>query len=205
MTQAPGWYDDPENPRRLRWWTGKQWSNRWMERPGGPPAQSPTPIPLVGSPPVVGYAASSSPSAYANPSQPSGGPNSGPWPAPPRSFTEAVRVCFQKYAVFQGRASRSEYWYWGLFVLLARFAVLFLVGTMYATTTSETAFGLSSLLDAGISLALIIPGLAVAVRRLHDIGKSGWNLLWAIVPIGGAIALLVWFIRSGEPRPNAYG
>ena len=55
------------------------------------------------------------------------------------------------------------------------------------------------------TLAVFIPGLAVAVRRLHDIGKSGWNLLLGIIPLVGAIVLLVWFCRDGERMSNAWG
>jgi len=56
-----------------------------------------------------------------------------------------------------------------------------------------------------LSLALLIPGLAVSVRRLHDIGKSGWNLLWAFLPLIGIILLLVWNCRKGDAGDNDYG
>lgn len=203
--QPAGWYEDPEDPRRLRWWTGKQWSKRWMDRPGVAAAEDPAPATAAGSVQAPPPFPSSGPASPSTPYPPFSAATAGSAPAPPRSFPEAVRVCFQKYAVFKGRASRSEYWFWTLFYFLVALVQLAVFETIYATTISETVFGLSALLDFGIALALVLPSLAVSVRRLHDIGKSGWNLLWILIPIGGAIALFIWSIHPGEPRTNAYG
>ena len=91
-------------------------------------------------------------------------------------------------ANFKGRASRSEYWYFALFGALVYFVSALLLPELYVL-----AF-----------LGLLIPTLAAAVRRLHDGGRSGWNLLWAFVPIGG-IVVFVWLVSAGEPTPNRFG
>ena len=107
------------------------------------------------------------------------------------SFTEAIQTCFRKYVDFSGRARPSEYWWWVLFVVVAQ-VVAFLIDD-------------SSTLGGLISLGLFLPGLAVSVRRLHDTGKSGWFLLLALIPLVGAILLLVFMIQTGDPGPNQYG
>lgn len=104
------------------------------------------------------------------------------------SFTESIKFCLSNYANFKGRASRSEYWYFALFGALIYFASALLLPELYVL-----AF-----------LGLLIPTLAAAVRRLHDGGRSGWNLLWAFVPIGG-IVVFVWLVSAGEPTPNRFG
>lgn len=173
--------------------------------------------PVGAPPPMPAYAASTS------------GPYAG---APARSFTEAIKVCFQKYATFKGRASRSEYWWFTLFTSLLG--------------------GLGSLLEAGMGndgqalsalfgIATFLPSLSVTVRRLHDTDRSGW---WvggfylglvayvivllvafadggstdatggagsAVAAIGGLglfvwmIALLVFMVKRGTPGPNRFG
>lgn len=109
--------------------------------------------------------------------------------------------CLVHYADFSGRARRTEYWMFVLFNLIIGFVLGFLDGIF---GLSGTGFGLGVL--GGIySLAMLIPGLAVAVRRLHDIGKSGWNYFIILIPFVGAIILLVWFCREGERRNNDWG
>lgn len=114
------------------------------------------------------------------------------------SFTEAIRSVFQKYVTFGGRARRSEYWWFFLFNSLVSSALSYLV-----RMTDGSAFmeGLSAL----FSLAVFLPGLAVAWRRLHDVGKSGANWFWIFLPIVGWILLLVWLARPGQAGPNRYG
>ena len=106
------------------------------------------------------------------------------------SFGQAVSNCFTNYANFSGRARRSEYWYFTLFHFLINFAV----GLLRIPAVSSL-----------VALALFIPSLAVGVRRLHDIGKSGWYILIALVPLVGAILLLVWECRDSDPGSNLYG
>lgn len=100
----------------------------------------------------------------------------------------------KKYAVFSGRARRREYWMF--------FLVNFIVGLVLAV--------IGRVLDLEIlqylySLAVLLPGLGVAVRRLHDTGRSGWWLLIALVPLIGAIVLLVFLVSDSQPDTNQYG
>ena len=111
------------------------------------------------------------------------------------SFTEAIRSVFSKYVDFEGRARRSEYWYFVLFNMLVSSVLAWL------TRISPLLSGLIAVYE----IAVFLPSLAVAFRRLHDIGKSGWYLLIGFVPIVGAILLIVWFCREGERRGNLYG
>mgnify|MGYP006430603107 CR=1 FL=1 len=103
---------------------------------------------------------------------------------------------------FQSRSRRKEYWYFVLmqFFIGVGFTVLqMIVG--FNSVTANLLAGLSAL----VSLLLFVPGLAVAVRRLHDVGRSGWWLLLAIVPLIGPIVLIVWFATDGESNPNQWG
>ena len=107
------------------------------------------------------------------------------------SFTGAIQSCFRQYVGFAGRAARSEFWYFELF------AVLLGVGASIVDRTGAVS-GL-------ISLALLLPGLAVSVRRLHDTNRSGWWLLIALIPIIGIIILIVWWATRGELNENRFG
>ena len=115
---------------------------------------------------------------------------------------EAVINVFNNYANFDGRARRSEYWYFALFNILVSLAFGVLISL---TKEGSLLFRLFSGLEGLYSLAVFIPGLAVAWRRLHDIGKSGANWFWVFLPIAGWIMLLVWYCREGDPGDNAYG
>lgn len=110
-------------------------------------------------------------------------------------------AALQKYATFSGRAQRAEYWYFVLFYLLI-VLVLSIVDAFTGTFDREGGVGLLSGL---FSLALFIPSLAVAVRRLHDIGRSGWWLLIGLIPLVGALVLLVFAVQDSQPGSNAYG
>ena len=113
--------------------------------------------------------------------------------------------CFTKhYADFSGRARRSEYWGTMLFNGLVHlaFRILLIVGIMLEA--KEVTFLL--LICLGVySLAWLLPGMAVSVRRLHDIGKSGWNLLWVLLPIVGAIMLIYWCCQDSQLEENKWG
>ena len=110
-------------------------------------------------------------------------------------------TALRKYAVFTGRSRRSEYWYFALFYFLILFA-LSIVDVFAGTMSVEAEIGLFS----GIfGLAMVIPSIAVGVRRLHDIGKSGWWILIGFIPLVGWIILLVWACRDSQPGANAYG
>ncbi|MGZ6826370.1 MAG: DUF805 domain-containing protein [Mycobacteriales bacterium] len=110
------------------------------------------------------------------------------------SLAEAVKAVLGNYAGFSGRARRSEYWFWALALLVAGIVV----GIVDAAIGSPV---LGYLLD----LAVLVPSLAVGVRRLHDTGKSGWWLLIGLVPLAGAIVLLVFFVTDSYPGDNQYG
>jgi uncharacterized membrane protein YhaH (DUF805 family) len=104
-------------------------------------------------------------------------------------FVTAVKTCFSKYADFKGRALRSEFWWFQLFVVIVQ-AVLNAVLPPLAGV-----FG----------LIVLLPGLAVGARRLHDIGRSGWwQLLW-FVPVIGVIVLIVWWATKGQAEDNRFG
>ena len=104
------------------------------------------------------------------------------------TFGKSISTCFSKYADFSGRASRSEYWWWFLFVFLA----------------SAVAGAISQTLSAVFALAVLLPHLAVGARRLHDTDRSGWLLLLGLIPLIGWIVLLVFFIQEGK-EPNRFG
>ena len=116
-------------------------------------------------------------------------------------FMDAVKKCFQNYATFTGRARRSEYWYFVLFNILVS-CVLGALGRMAGDGFLGTVFSGVSYL---YSLAAFIPGLAVAWRRLHDIGRSGGYWFFVLIPLVGPIILLVWLAKAGDAGDNAYG
>ncbi|MEU1270317.1 DUF805 domain-containing protein [Streptomyces sp. NPDC005799] len=103
----------------------------------------------------------------------------------------------KKYAVFSGRARRKEYWMYTLFV-----AIIYVVLSVLSVATKSSAF---SILLVIFWLAILLPSLGVGVRRLHDTGRSGWWLLFGIVPLVGGITLLVFTCLDSEPGPNKYG
>jgi len=106
----------------------------------------------------------------------------------------------RQYAVFSGRAQRAEYWMFFLFNLIIGFVLGFIEGLSGISGDSGM-----SILGTLYALAVFIPGLAVAVRRLHDTGRSGWWLLLVFIPLLGAIVLLVFFIMDSQPGTNEYG
>ncbi len=151
--------------------------------------------------------------------------NATTYAAPPRSFFQAIKVCFSKYFNFRGRASRSEYWWFALFCVspIGVFYGIILIIAVIAPNTS-----VQTLLDNFISFTYLftvvslLPAIMVTVRRLHDTGRSGWWILllllnsvlienknsdfWMINLLGGA--LLVWFIvlmcLPGKEKENKY-
>ena len=118
-------------------------------------------------------------------------------PAPiaqPMEFTEAIAHCFRHYAVFKGTASRSEYWWWFLFSFLVGCATGIIDSVYFGNEIDGT-----SPFSALTNLALLLPGLAVGARRLHDIGKSGW---WQLIFFTIVLIPLLfwWFTRPGIPQ-----
>jgi len=114
---------------------------------------------------------------------------------------EWYAAAFRKYAVFKGRARRKEYWMFVLFNLIFTFLAAFL-DNICGTTFEDEGFGACS---TAYALFALLPSIAVTVRRLHDIGKSGWWLLIQLIPIIGNIWLLVLMTLDGTPGRNKYG
>lgn len=110
-------------------------------------------------------------------------------------------VALKKYATFSGRAQRAEYWYFVLFYILIFIGLSFIDGVM-GSFSSEAGMGF---LGGLLTLGLLIPSIAVGVRRLHDTGRSGWWLLLALIPLVGAIVLLVFTVQDSEAGANSYG
>ena len=107
----------------------------------------------------------------------------------------------KKYVVFSGRARRKEYWYFFLFNILISFVLAFIdgaTGMLDATTGMGTIGGI-------YSLAVFLPSIAVAVRRLHDTGRTGWWLAIILLPIIGALILLVFSLFDSQEGDNEYG
>lgn len=110
-------------------------------------------------------------------------------------------AALRKYADFSGRARRSEYWYFALFYLLICFALAFidgLIGSMNAAAGIGILSGL-------FVLAMLIPSLAVTVRRLHDTDRSGWWFFISLVPLIGPIVLLVFSVQDSQAGANRFG
>lgn len=112
------------------------------------------------------------------------------------SFGEAINsVLLKNYCNFQGRAARSEFWWFALFS--------YLLGTVLGYGGFLLDF---SIVPSGIvSLALLLPNLGVTVRRLHDVGRTGWWILISLIPFVGFIFLVVWLAGSSQMRDNQYG
>ncbi len=107
-----------------------------------------------------------------------------------------------KYADFNGRARRSEYWWFELAYLLS---LIFLGAIGEILTSPSFQNYVLGTLATIIVLGSILPMLAVSVRRLHDIDKSGWNILWFIIPIVGFILRIIWFCSRGTVGDNRFG
>ncbi|MEV1144744.1 DUF805 domain-containing protein [Micromonospora sp. NPDC049799] len=118
------------------------------------------------------------------------------------SFIDAIKSVLTQYVGFKGRARRSEYWWFALFSFLVSLVAGFLDGVLGMSLGEGGSLGVLGLI---VSLALLLPTLAVAVRRLHDTDKSGWWLLIGLVPLVGGIVLLVFFVKDGTPGTNRFG
>lgn len=153
---------------------------------------------------------------------------------PSLSFMQAIKNCFSKYCCFKGRARRSEYWWFYVLnaILSCAFSMVFnyklsardeimsqvdssvlfdqekMAALQAQAESVDSTFMILMVVLGIITLFLLLPGIGVAVRRLHDIGKSGWWLLLCLVPIVNfifAIVMLIWTIKDGEKAANQYG
>jgi uncharacterized membrane protein YhaH (DUF805 family) len=121
-------------------------------------------------------------------------------------FSEAIQSFFTNYVKFTGRARRSEYWFVTLFLLLTTLGATVIDAAVFSGDLDDF------LLDGGWgvfgvlwSLAVLLPSIAVLVRRLHDSGKSAWWLLIILVPFAGVIVLFVFTLLDSTPGENAHG
>ncbi|EAQ98814.2 DUF805 domain-containing protein [Congregibacter litoralis] len=123
------------------------------------------------------------------------------------NLTAAIKTVLRKYVDFNGRARRPEFWYWMLSVVLLSVVLAIIEGALLAPALGFEPFAPESgqPLRLVMSLLIFLPTLAVAVRRLHDIGRSGWWILIQIVPIIGSLLLLWWYAQPSDPEPNNYG
>jgi uncharacterized membrane protein YhaH (DUF805 family) len=185
VSRSPGWYPDPSNPEKLKWWNGSAWTNEPQTQSGIPASPS-------------GYLAP--PSVQSAPSfsgQDNPGFNYGTSQGPKMvSFEDSVRIGLSKYATFSGRATRSEYWFFTLFYSLV------VLGTFWLSIIFDNE--LFAFITLATWLALFLPAISALVRRLHDTGKSGWWYWLSLVPFGG-IVVIVFLCQQSESSPNAYG
>lgn len=127
-------------------------------------------------------------------------------PNRPSGIWECYTEFWKKYADFQTRTTRKEYWYFVLANIIA-VIILQIIDTLLATIgiCIPTYSGYYGILSSIYSLAALIPSFAIVWRRLHDINKSGVNYLWVLLPLIGWIILLVYFCKKGDEGPNRYG
>jgi uncharacterized membrane protein YhaH (DUF805 family) len=118
------------------------------------------------------------------------------------TFQDAVKTCFRKFATFSGRAQRSEFWWFALFVVISNFVLGIVDRTLFGMAVDGQQV---SLLGALFSLAVLLPNIAVGVRRLHDLDKSGWWYLLILAPLVGALVLIYFFVQKGTDGPNRFG
>jgi len=110
-------------------------------------------------------------------------------------------MALKKYAEFQGRSQRKECWMFTLFNFLA----MVLLGAVGALLGGGGEGGLGDVLQGLYGLGVLVPGIAVTVRRLHDIGKSGWWGLVALIPLIGSLILIYFAVKDSQPETNEYG
>lgn len=114
------------------------------------------------------------------------------------TFSEAVSSAIStNYCNFSGRASRADYWWFFLFNFILGICI-----SIFTYAVSQTGGQVISYI---VSLLLLLPGLGLSFRRLHDTGRSGWWLLIGLIPLVGEIILIVWMCQPSEPTPNRFG
>lgn len=122
------------------------------------------------------------------------------------SFGQAIRSVFSKYAVFRGRATRSEYWFFALFNFLIYMGILIIGSVTSGTSTSSSGptviFGFLTFIWICV---VLLPSISVSVRRLHDAGYSGWLYLLGLIPYLGSIILFIFGLLSSQDSDNRWG
>ncbi len=121
----------------------------------------------------------------------------------------AVKTCIGKYATFSGRAQRSEFWWFVLFAWLGTIILSMVDSTLFGTVvTTSNGFSASTntpIFSGIFSLAILIPSIAVGIRRMHDTDRSGWWMFIVLVPILGFILYIVWQASKGTHGQNRFG
>ncbi len=125
------------------------------------------------------------------------------------TFGQAIKNNFSNYVTFSGRAARSEFWWWVLFVMVVNIVLswvdIALFGTVETGVGSVSGYTDMPVFSSLFLLGTLLPSISVAVRRLHDRDKSGWWYWLILVPLVGPIILLVWFILEGTRGANRFG
>lgn len=182
-------------PDTLVWREGmSEWGAARASLPGSMVPQSwvdgmSAPAPGAPTPPSFGQASSGGGAAYA------GGDY-----YHPTQFADVIRTVFSRYVLFRGRARRSEYWYWILFIILVSIALTVVDGVIFGFDANDLA-----ILSPLFSLGTFLPSLGVAFRRMHDLGRSAWWLLLGFIPLIGTLILIYWFVQRGDESDNQYG
>jgi len=117
-------------------------------------------------------------------------------------FQEAVKKCLSNFVNFTGRARRPEYWWFALFLVAGNIVFGLLDRVLFGTSASGETVGV---LGALFGIAMLLPAIAVAVRRLHDKDMSGWWYLLVLIPFIGWLILLFFFVQKGTDGPNRFG
>lgn len=122
------------------------------------------------------------------------------------NFTDAVKYCFQNYVTFSGRARRSQYWFFVLFNLIGSIVFGVIDGALFTSVDHATGVVTNAgVLGTIFSLVIFLPALSVAVRRLHDLEKSGWWVLINFIPLVGWVIFIVWAATKGTVGDNRFG
>ncbi|MGW8566160.1 DUF805 domain-containing protein [Isoptericola sp. NPDC055881] len=127
------------------------------------------------------------------------------------SFPDAIKSVFSQYATFTGRARRSEFWFWYLFLAIIGVVASIVLGVVAATSvdpdtaTMGAGFTVATSLFSLVYLAVLLPTLAVSVRRLHDQDKSGFFWFLGLIPFVGGIIMIVLYAQPGTMGPNRFG
>ncbi len=129
------------------------------------------------------------------------------------NMSQAVKSVFSKYVTFSGRAARSEYWWWTLAYLIVTMVLGYVDRNLLGSGDMQSGMADGTVhmsMNLGIlgglwALACLLPGIAVSIRRLHDIDRSGWWTLLAFIPLVGWIVLIVWYCKRGTTGDNRFG
>ncbi len=115
------------------------------------------------------------------------------------NFGEAINSGFRNYFSFRGRSSRSAFWWWQLFVVICAAGLSVVDAELFGSTNDAGP------LNSVFNLIVLIPSLALSVRRLHDTDRSGWWMFIIFIPLAGIIALIVWWCQRTQLGPNRFG